>query len=226
MPGAEPKKLVCIFAHPDDEVFGPGGTIACFSRTAEVHLICVTDGDAEPEFTNGKANGAELGQIRRLELKRSADILGVKSLTFLGYGDGSLCNNNYHEIAGKIKEVLEGIRPDSLLTLYLDGCSGHLDHVAVAMETSYLFEKLKYVKNIFYFVQKATVKKLIGSKYFVYHPPGFTKEEADWVHDIRPFYKTKLAAMKAHKSQLKDFALITTLFGKLLKTEMFKIISK
>jgi len=222
-----PKKIVCVFAHPDDEAFGPGGTIAYFaSKGIEIHLICVTNGDADPQFSKGKVSGRQLGKIRRLELQSSAKILGVKSVTFLDFKDGNLNNNNYHDVINEINKIIDNINSDSLLTYYIDGVSGHLDHVAVAMETSYIFEHTKYIKNLFYFVQNSTMKKLIGSKYFVYHPTGFSKDEVDWVHDISPFFKTKIDAMKAHKSQLKDFFLIRTLFGKLLKEELFKIISK
>lgn len=222
-----PKKLVCIFAHPDDEAFGPGGTIAYFASIGvEIHLICVTNGDAEKKFSKGETSGMELGKVRRQELIKSADILGVKSVTFLDFKDGCLCNNNYHEVAGKVKKILDKIKPDSLLTYYIDGVSGHLDHVAVAMESSYLFEKTRYIKNLFYFVQSSTVKRLIGSRYFVYHPMGFLEDDVDWVHNVSPFYKIKIKAMETHKSQSKDLFFIKTLFGGLLKTELFKIISK
>ena len=40
------KPLVCIFAHPDDEAFGPGGTIAKFAKKRPVYLICATKGES------------------------------------------------------------------------------------------------------------------------------------------------------------------------------------
>jgi len=221
-----PRKLVCIFAHPDDESLGPGGTIAYFAQSAEIHLICVTNGDADSKFTHGKISGKALGKIRRVELQNAAEILGIRSVTFLDFKDGELSNNNYHDVSNKVKKVLDEIKPDSLMTLYIDGVSGHLDHVAVSMETSYLFEKLKYVKNLFYYVQNRKIKKLMGSRYFIYFPIGFSENEVDWVSDVSEVYKTKIKAMQAHKSQLKDFFLIKTLFGKLIKKEYFKILTK
>jgi LmbE family N-acetylglucosaminyl deacetylase len=221
-----PKKVVCVFAHPDDEAFGPAGTIAYLSKKSEVHLVCVTCGDSEKRFSLSGLDGEKLRGIRENELKESASILGVKSITLLGFKDGALCNNNYHSVAEKIKLVLDDIKPDTLLTFNTDGVSGHLDHIAVAMEVTYLFEKLKYVKNLIYFVQDAETKKIIKSKYFVYFPQGFKRNDVDWVHDVSEFYKTKISAMKAHKSQLKDYILFKSLFGKLMKTEMFKIVAK
>ena len=218
-----PKKMVCVFAHPDDEAFGPGGTIAFFAKNTEVHLVCVTCGGAAKKFSHTKNFGDSLGKIRREELKKSSEILGVKSVTFLDFIDGELNNNNYHEVAEKLQKILDGLKPDSLLTFNIDGVSGHLDHVAVAMEVSYLFEKLKYLKNLFYFVQNSKVKKKIGSKYFVYMPPGFSESEVDWVHNVEDFYGLKIKAMKAHKSQFKDYLMIKTFIGSLLKTEMFKV---
>lgn len=221
-----PQKIVCVFAHPDDEVFGPGGTIACFAQTAEVHLVCVTDGGADSRFTHGNVSGSELANIRHKELMDAAAILGVKSVTFLGYKDGSLCNNTYHEVVRDIESVVDKIKPDSLLTLFLNGVSGHLDHVAVSMQTSYVFEQKKYIRTLYYYVHSFRVKKMLRNKYFVFYPPGFTKSEVDWVHDISPFYRIKLKAMEAHSSQLRDFLIIRTLFGSLLKTEMFKVVRK
>ena len=78
------RKTVCIFAHPDDEAFGPSGTIAKFADEGEVFLICVTNG-------NDKNNGErELIKIRDQELHESSKILGVKKVYCLKYADGEL----------------------------------------------------------------------------------------------------------------------------------------
>jgi N-acetylglucosamine malate deacetylase 2 len=213
------KKLVCIFAHPDDEAFGPGGTIAKFSsQGTKIYEICLTKGDA---------NGDEkLGKIREQELSESAKILGVKNLTFLDFHDGDLKNNNYHEVTDKLEKLLNKIKPDTIMTFAQNGVSGHLDHIAVSMECSYLFERLKFIKNIMYFCEKKEVKKIIGKKYFVYFPNGYSEQEVDQVIDVSPFFATKLKAMKAHKSQRSDYLMIRSLFGKYLKKEYFKVSSK
>ena len=97
------KPIVGVFAHPDDEAFGPGGTLASFAKERDVYTICVTNGDAG-QNSSGKTK--ELAQIRRDELLASAEVLGIKKVFFLDYKDGTLCNNLYHEIAGKIQTIL------------------------------------------------------------------------------------------------------------------------
>lgn len=76
-----PKKLVCVFAHPDDEAFGPGGGIIHFAKSCEVHIICVTDGGA------GRASDPKmadhLAEVRKNEMRESCQIIGVKSVIFL-----------------------------------------------------------------------------------------------------------------------------------------------
>jgi N-acetylglucosamine malate deacetylase 2 len=212
------RKIAAVFAHPDDEAFGPGGTIYKLSQENEVKLFCVTNGDS---FGN-----EALGQVRKQELINSAKILGVSDVIFLGHKDGSLCNNNYHEVFNKLKSELDKFKPDTILTYDMNGVSGHLDHIAVAMIASFLYEKLKYVKKIMYFCNDIFHKKLIGKKYFVYFPEGIRKEEADEITDCQPFWKTKLAAMNCHQSQKKDLRMILLFFRKYLKEEYFKVKKK
>jgi LmbE family N-acetylglucosaminyl deacetylase len=220
------KKIACVFAHPDDEAFGPGGTIAQFVKNSkEVEIICVTGGDADKRFS-GKISGQSLGLVRQQELLNSAKILGVKKVYFLNFPDGSLNNNNYHEVADKIKQILVTSKPDTIMTFELNGVSGHLDHVAVSFICSYLFERLGFIKNIMYFCNSEKEKKIIGKKYFVYFPDGYKKENVDLVIDVKPEFNLKKKAMWAHVSQRKDALWLLTIFRKQLKEEYFRIKQK
>src|SRR3954469_17378891 len=96
------KPLVAVFAHPDDEVFGPGGTLATFAKERPVYIICVTNGDSGMNSLEGEAGKRPLSEIRPEEMKASAQEIGVTDIFFLNYKDGSLSNNLYHEIADKI----------------------------------------------------------------------------------------------------------------------------
>lgn len=81
-----------LFAHPDDADYMAGGTVAAWAREGtEVHYVCITDGSAgsnEPGATR-----VELAPIREREQRAAAEVLGVTSVTFLGYTDGELIVN-------------------------------------------------------------------------------------------------------------------------------------
>lgn len=143
------KSLVCVFAHPDDEAMGPGGTIAKFAAERDVYLICVTNGNA-----SDGSKSEELAKVRREELIKSAVILGVKSVDFLEYNDGELNNNLYHEIVEKIEEKVREYDPDTLLTFDINGVTGHLDHIAVSLITSFVFKNWILLKLFFIFVRQ------------------------------------------------------------------------
>ncbi len=220
----QPKKLVCVFAHPDDEAFGPGGSIIHFAKTCDVRIICVTDGGAGRSSDPKLADN--LASVRKSEMKESCKILGVKSITFLDFADGELDNNNYHLVADRIKIELDKLSPDTLLTINIDGCSGHLDHIAVAMITSYLFEKLSYAKQLLYFCEKREIKEVLKDSYFVYFPQGCRGDEVDLVLDVSPYHEAQVQAMQKHVSQKEDCDWILREFGEHLNTEYFRILQK
>lgn len=216
------KPLVAIFAHPDDEAFGPSGSLATFAKQRDVYLICVTSGDAGK---NSLDDPSDLSEIRKGELLRSAKIIGIKEVLFLEYKDGSLSNNLYHEVADKIKNLLEKYQPDALLTFDQLGISGHIDHIFVSLVTTFVFKKLEFIKTLLYFTE--TSEALSGiDDYFIYLPPGIEIENADLVVDVTDVWDTKLAAIDAHQSQKHDSEQIIKNLQKYPKKEYFKIIKK
>jgi N-acetylglucosamine malate deacetylase 2 len=214
--------VVGIFAHPDDEAFGPGGTLATLAKEHDVYLICVTNGDAG---INSSKKTQELGEIRREELLFSSQIVGVKKVFFLNYKDGSLSHNLYHEIADKIKTLIDDIRPDVLLTYEPRGVSGHIDHITTSMIASYLFQKVKYVKELWYFCVTEAFRDTVRN-YFIYWPPGYAKKEITKVVDVTDVWEQKIAAIKKHESQKHDVERNLVRFEHLPKEENFIIVKK
>ncbi len=214
------KSVVCVFAHPDDEAFGPGGTIALLSKKLPVYIICVTDGDAGQNSSKAKR---DLGIIRKEELKRSAKLLGVKKVFFLGFNDGSLCNSLYHDMADKIKSIISRIKPDTLLTFEPKGVSGHIDHITVSMVTTYIFNRVKYIKKLMYYCIGVNHRVLEGENYFIYFPDGYKNEDIDEIYDISSVWEQKIAAMDAHRSQKHDGVNIQKIIRQLPKEEYFLV---
>lgn len=217
------KTIVAVFAHPDDEAFGPAGTIANFSKTHDVYLICATNGEAGENHSDDKTN--LLAKIRKAELEKSASILGVKRIFFLNYKDGGLSNNVYHKLAEDISEIINNLQPEIMITYEPRGVSGHLDHVAVSLVTHYVFEKNTDVKKLLcYTLLKEQTDKL--RDYFIYVPHGIKKEDMHLSIDISDVWDLKISALKAHKSQVKDVSrILSSIYGE-PKEEYFLVEEK
>lgn len=219
------KNVVCIFAHPDDEAFGPGGTVAAYAQKHNVYIICVTNGDAGKNSTSS-TDERELGEIRRGELECSAQTLGVKQVYFLGYKDGTLSNSIYHEIAGKIKDILDDLKPETLFTYEPRGISGHIDHIAVSMITSFLFDKLPYAETLFYYCLSKKARETQGNDYFIHFPPGYNKEDIGMIVDTSSVWDIKIKAMHCHQSQKHDIERVLSRQLQLPREEYFLVKKK
>lgn len=214
------KTLLAIFAHPDDEAFGPGGTIAIAAKTKNVYLICVTNGD-----WNGTRTDPELGALRKNELLAASNQLGVKQVYFLEYPDGSLNNNLYHSIAERINGIVKKLHPSIVITLEPHGVSGHLDHIAVSMITSFVFSNVSYIDELWYFCISDIFNKFV-TNYFVYFPPGYAKEDIDKIVDVSAVWNTKIEAMNHHHSQQKDIDMISKALSFIPQEEYFLVLKR
>ena len=197
------KTICCLFAHPDDETFGPGGTIAKLAKSHDVYLITLTKGEAGE--WHGEHTTHTLAELRERELKAAAKILGIKKVYFLGFTDGELCNKYYHDIAAKAEPILRRLKPVTLVTLEPRGLSGHLDHIAASMITSFLFHRLPFIKKVMQYChteERAAKRRKQG--YFVYVPPGYKQRDIGETIDIARYWETKVRAMHAHRSQIRD----------------------
>jgi len=148
------KTILAVLAHPDDETFGLGGTIALYAQKGyDVYYVCATRGEAgiaEEEFLNGYKNTAEL---RTDELMRAAKILGLKEVFFLGYRDSGMpgmeasqhpkaqINHPIEEVAGRIVKYIRDLKPDVVLTFDPIGGYKHPDHIHIQKATTLAFEK-------------------------------------------------------------------------------------
>ena len=135
--------LVCL-AHPDDETFGMGGTLALYARRGvQVHLVCGTRGDVgdvDKELMQGFSSVAER---RESELRCAAGILGLAGVYFLGYRDsgmpGTLDNQHPNAlaaqptdaVAAKVVHYIRLLRPQVMVTHDPIGGYKHPDHIAM-----------------------------------------------------------------------------------------------
>jgi LmbE family N-acetylglucosaminyl deacetylase len=80
--------------------------------------------------------GAPLAAVRTEELAAALGELGVREHIWLDYPDGGCGEVNEDEAAGRLAEIMEEVRPDTVLTFGPDGMTGHVDHKAVSRWTT------------------------------------------------------------------------------------------
>lgn len=220
------KPVVAIIAHPDDET-AMAGTLAKLAEKRDVYIICITSGDAGENHHDKKEELLVL--LREDELRASAQLLGVKHVSYVGFNDGSLSNSLYHDIARKIENKLKEIQPNTLITFEPRGITGHIDHIVVSMVTTYLYHRVPYVKTLMYACMSEAQRKVAAAlpEYFIYFPPGYKKSEVDEVVDVSAYWGKKIAAIRSHKSQrgdVEDF--ILPIQEKAPKEEYFIVLQK
>jgi LmbE family N-acetylglucosaminyl deacetylase len=126
--------LAAVFAHPDDETFAVGGTLAKLAATGtRWDLYCATDGDAGRSSGISVASREELGALRRDELRRAARHLGAREIVCAGHRDGELAAVDFDALVGEIVAFLRRVRPDVVITFGPEGApTGHRDHKAIS----------------------------------------------------------------------------------------------
>lgn len=134
----ETLRLLAVFAHPDDESMGMGGTLAKYSAEGvETHLVCASRGEKGWFGPDEQDPGPEqLGQIRTRELENAVRQLGMKSLHFLGYLDGEVDKANPAAVICRIVTRIRLIQPQVVVTFPPDGNYGHPDHIAIGQFTN------------------------------------------------------------------------------------------
>lgn len=128
------RALAAVFAHPDDETFATGGTLASYAQAgARVSLYCATDGDAGKTSGIPVSSREELGRLRRAELLDACRRLGIETVEHGEHPDGALAAADPDVVIGQIVAFLRRRRPQVVLTFGPEGApTGHRDHRAIS----------------------------------------------------------------------------------------------
>lgn len=147
--------LVSVLAHPDDETFGMGGTLAKYAHEGvTVYLICATRGEVG-EMDKKYLEGFEsTSQRREFELRCASKKLGIKEVFFLNYLDSGMAGSEHNrdpqslwatpvmEVAAKVYDLLKQLKPQVVLTFDPIGGYRHPDHIRIHEATVKAFMNL------------------------------------------------------------------------------------
>jgi LmbE family N-acetylglucosaminyl deacetylase len=189
------RRALALGAHPDDVELQAGGTIAAWARDGvHVELACFTAG--EKGSHDPAADPAEVATIRRREAEEAAALLGATAVHFLGAVDGELEATMALRLA--VARLVRTVRPDVVIghdpwRRWLL----HPDHRAAGLLT---VDGVVAARDPLY---AASERPRLPA-----HRPHsillFGTDAPDEVVDISATIDTKLAALRAHASQIGD----------------------
>lgn len=196
----EVRRVLVVAAHPDDIDFGCAGTVARWTAAGVQVSYCVlTDGDAggfDPAVPR-----REIGGIRQAEQRAAARQVGVAEVVFLGWPDGRLTVS--HDLRREITRTIRRVRPQRVVCpsprRNFDRMpASHPDHLATGEAT--LCAVYPDARNPFAHPELLAAESL-GE--WTVPEVWLTGDETTNHHvDVTEVYDRKLAALRAHVSQM------------------------
>ena len=144
---AEKHTLLCVFAHPDDEI-AVGQLLAVYAKQGtNVWIVTITSGQkGTPPYT--KLAGEELGKVREEEESCSARLLGVHQPILLGLQDqGISVFPVMEQVVARLRQIVDEKRPEVILTWGPEGLTGHPDHRAASNLATQVFQQRSLLKH-------------------------------------------------------------------------------
>ena len=178
------KTILAVLAHPDDESFGLGGTLALYSqRGYDTYLVCATRGEAGTVDEEHLRDFKDTASLRTAELECAAGHLGLKGVIHLDYRDSGMpgsadnkhpqaqINHPVEEVAGRVVKHIRELKPDVVLTFDPIGGYKHPDHIHIHNATVLAFEKADDAS----FHPEAGAPFRPSALYYQVFPRGFLK---------------------------------------------------
>ena len=200
----EPGRLLAVLAHPDDEAFRCGGTLALLARRGvRVRLLTATRGGAGSCGKPPLCTPDELPALREQELRCACAALGIELPRLLDYRDGALAGVDEEEAVGQVLAMIRELRPQVLLTWPPDGLSGHPDHAAVSRWTARAFHgAAALAPDVPAALYHLAVPRSVAQALGLAHLHAIPDEDVTLAVDVTDVWRQKIAAIRCHRTQL------------------------
>jgi len=244
---------MAVHAHPDDEATSTGGILARYSAEG-IRTVLVTCTNGELGDGPGGVKPGEAGHrvdevvaLRRAELQKSCEILGVSDLELLGYHDSGMMGWPQNEApdaffnvpvatsAARLAELMRQYRPQVVVTYDEHGFYGHPDHIQANRITLAALEMTAIPDKLYYpGIPRSRLKEFAEQlRARGIEPPepmeadenfGTPDELIGAVVDCSEFTQAKYESLAAHASQAENIFFLDMgeeLFSEVFGLEMF-----
>jgi LmbE family N-acetylglucosaminyl deacetylase len=196
------RRMMVVVAHPDDETALAEVLVKYANLGYKVHLVIATDGKDGTRVTNIPA-GDSLGNLRKMESRCACEKIAIESPVFLGidrldtrHGVG-VYFNSHEKLLTLLKEQIETIQPNLIITFGPDGDTHHAEHIVIGAAVTELLLKEGWVSRypLYYVAWTEDQGKLfdlgfVHDQYFNIRIE-YTQEEENKALEIMPCYTTQ-----------------------------------
>lgn len=191
--------LLAVFAHPDDETFRPGRTLALLAKQGiRVVVLAFTRGQAGSCGNPPLCTQQELPAVRERELRCACSSLGIQPPILLDYQDGQLAEANPETLIAEILAIVRELHPQIMLSFGADGLSGHPDHIAIGLAAAEAFRRAEDVIALYTLAVPRSLTETLGMQQIHAVPD----EAITLAVDVSSVWQAKMSAIRCHRTQL------------------------
>jgi LmbE family N-acetylglucosaminyl deacetylase len=221
----ESPRLVAVFAHPDDDVYQIGGSVALRAGSLDLTVVVCTSGDAGPIWVPELATRETLAAVRESEELAALAAVGAPDadVRFLRHGDWHLLEVPFDDIVTEIEAVLVEREPHVVVSFGPDGLTSHHDHIRAGEAATEAFRRTRASANDGSSLRRlyhtalsrtdvdhfyASVQQLgvaFGGEEQLFNPVGVPDRRIAARVDIQPVAARKLEGILAHRTQIGEW---------------------
>jgi len=213
-------RLAAVFAHPDDDAYLIGGTLARHAGSVDVTIVLCTSGGNGPIWAP-VATRETLAEVREREEAEWLRSIGVPDarVEFLRYVDWHLSEAPFEEVVGRVEAILRDAAPDAVVTFGADGITHHHDHVQAGRIGTEAFHRARAGSELgaFQRLYHAALRRSAMDAYYAaargrglplgdsdtfLNPVGVDDDAIAVDADVTDVYDRKVQAIRAHRSQI------------------------
>ncbi|MDM8519942.1 PIG-L deacetylase family protein [Anaerolineales bacterium HSG6] len=221
----EQLSMMAIFAHPDDEAFGNGGSLAKYAHEGiDIHLVTATLGEAGQVADPDMISTRTLSVLREQELRCACQQYGDINLHLLGYIDGQTAIVPPSTAVYKIVKLLRLHKPQVVISFGPDGIYGHFDHLVIHRWSSAAiklaaepdkwlaagkpYQVQKFYHRVMSQIQIDMMMEIMGRNFvpmdgsIPFPFVGYSPDQITTTIDVSDFAQVKLDGIRCHSSQL------------------------
>ena len=204
------RRLLLIFAHPDDEsVFAAGLACRTVAGGGVAALCTATPGEHGKLGDPPVCSRERLGTVRQAELMAACRELGIDTVRVLGYPDRGLASAPADTIRRQLVEIIRSVRPQVVVTFDPNGSNLHPDHVAISRFTSDAVAAAGDARwfpdlGVPHVVTRVLWTLPVRPWEVLRRTEPALEPGADFVVDVSAFAARKEAALRTHRTQMQS----------------------